>query len=238
MQFGDNRLMAAAVQCIGPEDLSEGASTSPWISMADYRLAVFHIMIGDLAGATSAVTLKQALDASGTGSKALNFPNHFQYGQKLAFTGRSAVNFAVGETITGGTSSHEATVVEVSSDYLWIATTVAGSGTGTTWTDGETITGGTSGATAAVDGTGSDEDVPLKLTTTSNTFNTLAITFKHYAIMIDDTMLDGDNDFDHIQLLMADASAAETQGMAMCTLHNGRIEVSPAISTLGTQKTD
>jgi len=234
MEYGINNLLTPSVQCIGPEDLSEGASTSPWISLADHRLGIVHILIGDLAGATSAVTLLQATDASGTGSKTLAFANHFQYGQKLAFTGRSAANFSLEETITGGTSGNTAIVKEISSDHLWIAT-ITGS---TTWTDTETITGGTSGATASADGTGSDEDVPLKMTTTSNTFNTLAITFKHYAIMVDDTMLDGDNDFDHFQVLLADASASETQGVAICNLFNPRIRAYPAISTLGTQKTD
>jgi hypothetical protein len=76
------------------------------------------------------------------------------------------------------------------------------------------------------------------MTTGSNTFNTLAVTFKHYAIMVADTMLDGDNDFDHFQVLLADASSSETQGSVMCDLFIPRIRVYPAISALGTQKTD
>lgn len=234
MEFGINNLLTPSVQCIGPEDINTGANTSPWISLADHRLAVFHILIGDVAGGTSAVTLKQATDNSGTGSKALAFDNHFQYGQQLLFTGRSAVNFSLEETITGGTSGNTAIVKEISSDHLWIAT-ITGS---TTWTDTEEITGGTSGATADVNGTGRYEDVPLKMTTTSDTFNTLAITFKHYAIMVDDTMLDGDNDFDHVQLLLAQAGVGPTEGSAQCDLFLPRIRVYPAISTLGTQKTD
>jgi len=234
MEFSINNLMTPSVQCIGPEDLSEGASTSPWISLADHRLAVVHILIGDLAGATSAVTLLQATDTSGTGSKTLAFANHFQYGQKLLFTGRSAANFSLEETITGGTSGNTAMVKEISSDHLYIAT-LTGS---TTWTDTETITGGTSGATASASGTGTYEDTPLKMTTGSNTFNTLAITFKHYAIMVADTMLDGDNDFDHFQVLLADASASETQGSVMADLFLPRIRVYPAISAIAAQKTD
>lgn len=234
MEFGVNNLLIPSVQCIGPEDLSEGASTSPWISLADHRLAEVHILIGDLAGATSAVTLLQATDVIGTGSKTLAFSNHFQYGQRVNFTGRSPANFTLEETITGGTSGNTAVVKEVSSDHLYVAT-LTGS---TTWTDTEEITGGSSGATADVSGTGTYEDTPLKMTTTANTFNTLAVTFKHYAILVDDTMLDGDNDFDHFQVLCADASAAETQGVVLCNLSQPRIRVYPAISAIGAQKTD
>jgi len=55
--------------------------------------------------------------------------------------------FAVGETVTGGTSSATATVVAVSaeSDYLLV-----GAPTGTFTAAGETITGGTSSATATL----------------------------------------------------------------------------------------
>jgi len=226
--------LVPVIQCVGPEDLAEGASTGPYISLADYRSGWFYIMIGDVAGATSAVTLYQATDYSGTGAKALEFDNHCRSGQRLKFTGRSATNFSLGETITGGSSGNTAYVAKISSDEL-VVVILTGS---TTWTDAETITGGTSGATATVSGTGQDEDILVELTTASDTFNTLAITFKTYAIFVDDSMLDVANGFDHVQIRLADASSTETQGCAIFIPDKPRMAVYPAVSTLYTQKTD
>lgn len=235
MQFGVSTPLAPFTPLIGPIDLSGGPLASPWISLADYVGGFIVINIGTAAGNTSAVTLDQATDKSGTGSKTLAFTKYYQVGQMLFFDGRSAANFVVGETITGGTSNHTAKVIKVSSDILWITTLTAGSGTGTTWTDNETITGGTSGATASVNGTGEREDVPLELTAGSNTFNTLAITYKQYIIPVDNTMLDGDNDFNHFQLDMGDAGSG-TIGGAIFVPFTGRTEKYPAVSLIGDQK--
>ncbi len=236
MYFGNSKPMFPIVQLIGPEDLSEGDSSSPWVSMENCHHGIVVISVGDLAGAASAITFDQALDNAGTGSKTLGYDFLYQSGQKLLFTDRSAANFTVGETVTGGTSSHEGTVIAVSSDALWLVITTAGSGTGTTWTDGETLTGGTSGATASADGTGQDEDNLLQMAVTSDTFNIDTLTFKIYVIPIDHTMLDADNDFNHFQLDLSDASASETQASAIFIPLSIRTQKYPQISLIGAQK--
>jgi len=104
--------------------------------------------------------------------------------------------------------------------------------------DGESITGGTSGATATCSGTGTDEDIMLKLTTTSDTFNTLALTFLRYAITIDASMLDVANGFNHFQLLMGDAGSSETQACAIFIPRDMKISKYPAASLIGAQKID
>ena len=236
MLFGHTRPMMPIVQLIGPEDLSEGASSSLWISMENVHNGMIIISIGDLAGAAAAVTLDQATDSSGTGSKTLGFDFMYRSGQRLVFTGRSAANFTVGEDVTGGTSSNVMTVTEVSSDQLTGYVITAGSGTGTTWTDGETLTGGTSGATATLSGTGTDEDIQVQVVVGSDTFSIDTLTFKHYVIMVDHTMLDADNDFNHFQLDIADASSSETQGSAIFVPLSMRTSVSPPVSLIGAQK--
>jgi hypothetical protein len=229
--FGNDTPLAPIPLLIGPEDLSEGASASNWISLANYRGAFVLINIGDLAGATSAVTFDQATDNSGTGSKTLSFTKYYQSGQRLVI-GTVSGTFSEDETITGGTSTLTATVIKVSNDELVIAPVTGG----TTWTDGETITGGTSAATAVVSGTGTDEDIWVEMTASSDTFNTLAVTFKQYLIPITDDMLDVDNGFDHFQLDMGDASASETQGCAVAILFEPRISSYPAVSAIAAQK--
>lgn len=236
MYFGDSKPMFPIVQLIGPEDLSEGAAASIWVSMANCNHGLIIISVGDLAGAASAITLDQATDNSGTGSKTLGYDYIYQSGQKLKFTGRSATNFTVGETVTGDTSNNEGYLVKISSDAMWVVVTTAGSGTGTTWTDAETLTGGTSGATATMSGTGQDEDNLLRMAVTSDTYDIDTLTFKLYVIPIDHTMLDADNDYDHFQLDMADADSSETQVSAIFVPLSIRTTKYPQISLIGTQK--
>ena len=232
MQYGVRAPQEGWVQAVGPEDLNTGANAGTWISMANYDFAEVHIFIGDVAGGAAAVTLDQATDTSGTGSKTLSFTRYYMTGQKLKFDGRSTANFSAAETITGGTSANTAYVVEVSSNHLLIATTTGS----TTWTDDETITGGTSGATASVDGTGQDEDLILERTAASNTFSTLAVTFKHYMIPVSREMLDVDNDFDCFQIDIAQAASSETQGCAFYCLKGPRYKAMPMVSAIGTNK--
>ena len=63
MFFGDSKPMFPIVQLIGPEDLSEGASSSAWVSMANCNHGIVVISVGDHAGAASAITFDQATDA-------------------------------------------------------------------------------------------------------------------------------------------------------------------------------
>ncbi len=236
MLFGHTRPMMPIVQLIGPEDLSEGASTSLWISMENVHHGMIVLSVGDLAGAAAAVTLDQATDNVGAGSKTLSFDKMYRSGQRLKFDGRSAANFTVGEDVTGGSSSNVMTVTHVSSDQLTGYIITAGSGTGTTWTDNEVLTGGSSGATAAANGTGTDEDIQVEVVVGSDTFNIDTLTFKHYVIMVDHTMLDADNDFNHFQLDIADAASSETQASAIFIPLSLRTQTSPPISLIGAQK--
>lgn len=234
MQFGDSTPLTPFPLLIGPEDASEGASASPWVSLENYGGGWVVINVGDLAGAASAVTLDQATDSSGTGTKTLGFTKYYQNGLKLAISGQSGT-YVIGETLTGGTSLHTGKIIKISSDYLWITILTANSGTGTTWTTTETLTG-TAGATATLTGTGSDEDMLLELTASSDTFDTLAITFKQYVIPVDNTMLDGDNDFSHFQLDMGDADASETQVCALFIPFNPRMMKYPQQTLIDAQK--
>lgn len=236
MFYGDSKPMFPIPLLIGAEDLSEGASSSPWISMADCNHGIVVIAVGDHAGAASAITLDQATDSSGTGSKTLGFDYIYQSGQKLLFTARSATNFLVGDTVVGGTSNNEGYVVAISSDALWVVITTAGSGTGTTWTDAENLTAAGSGASATMSGTGQDEDILLRMAVTSDTFDIDTLTFKIYVIPIDNTMLDGDNDYNHFQLDLADAGSTETQASAIFIPLAMRTQTYPQISLIGTQK--
>jgi len=123
-------------------------------------------------------------------------------------------------------------VIRVSSDHLVVAPLTGG----TTWTTTETLTGGTSGATASANGTGQDEDIPVEMTAGSDTFNTLAVTFKWYAIPINSSMLDVAGGFDHVQLDMGDAAASETQVCAILIPGAPRQSTYQAVSTVSTQK--
>lgn len=236
MLFGHTRPMMPTVQLYGPEDAQDGVGTSVWVSMKDCHYGKVILTVGDTAGQASAVTLDQATDNSGTGSKTLAFDFMFRSGQKLLFTGRSAANFQVDENVTGGSSSNVMTLTHVSSDHLWGYVITAGSGTGTTWTDAETLTGGTSGATATMNGTGTDEDALVRVAVGSDTFNTDTLTFKTYEIYIDHTMLDADNDYNHWQLDMSDEGSAATYIGAVFVPLAMRTNVAPQISLIGTQK--
>jgi hypothetical protein len=218
------------VQGSGPEDWTTATNNGTYISLKDYPYCDVHIFNGDVAGGTPAVTVTQAQDTSGTGAKALTFTKYFRPGQKLVI-GSVSGTFSSGETVTGGTSSNTAKVVKISSDHLWVATLT---GT-TTWTDGETLTGGTSGATATLSGTGQDEDVCLEETASSNTFDLLAITNKHWIVPVDASMLDQDNDFDCIRVNVAQASGSHL-GAAVYHMKDSRYQKYPQQSVLGAIK--
>ncbi len=237
MLLGHTRPMMPVVQLIGPEDISTGANSSLWVSMENVHYGMIVISMGDVAADAAAVTLDQAVDSSGTSTKTLSFDYMFRSGLRIAFTGRSAANFQVAEAITGGTSSHVMTSTHVSSDQLTGYPITAGSGdSGTTYTDGETITGGTSGATATVSGTGTDEDISVRVAVGSDTFNIDTLQFKQYIIMIDHTMLDADNDFNHFQLDIAKAGSGNSLGSAIFIPLSMRTNVAPQISLIGAQK--
>lgn len=236
MLLGHTRPMMPTVQLFGPEDVADAAGTSVWVSMKDCHYGKIILTAGDTAGQASAVSLDQATNSSGAGSKTLSFDKMYQSGQKLLFTSRSATNFLVGDTVVGAGSNNQGYVVKVGNNALWVVITTAGSGTGTTWTDNEALTASGSGASATMDGTGTDEDILLEITVSGNTFNTATITFKTYEIYIDHTMLDADNDFNHWQLDLSDVGSSATYLSAVFVPLAMRTNVYPQVSLIGTQK--
>ncbi len=217
---------------VGPEDTNTGSNAGMWGSLENARGAYIVFSWGDTNGGTTVVTLDQAQDSAGTGSKTLGFDRYYQGGQRLDFTGRSATNFTVAETVTGTSSGNTARVAEVSSDFLVITPIT----NGTTWTDGETLTGGTSGATAAADGTGRDEDIWVEREASSDTFTTIAVTWTKYCIPVNETMLDQDADFNHFQLDLAQTGSGSALGSAHYWFYGESIRKYPGISHMGTQK--
>ena len=206
--YGKELVKNVAIVPIPPQDSNDAIIASCWVNMSQYKHATVLIAAGDTVGGTMAVTLDQAKDGAGTGTKTLAFTKYYSSGQKLLITGQSALEFTVGETVTGGSGSTCTAEVEViASTYLLVRNLT----NGTTWTDGETLTGGTSGATATVSGTGESEEKLLE-EECSSTFTIPAVTYKTYAIEIEDTDLDKANDFDHFQVDIADAGAAAYVG--------------------------
>lgn len=229
--YGNSTPELNIVQCIGPEDLNTAGNNGTWVSLADYQSAEIHIFIGDLAGGAAAVTVQQASALAGTGAKALSFTKYYITGQKLLI-GTVSGTFVVDEYITGGSSSNTAYIVEIADNYLIVAFK-SGS---TTWTTGETLTGYTSSATAVLSGTGQNEDILAEQVATSNTFSTIAVTFKHYMIPIDGSMLDVANGFYCVRPVIAQAATGETQGAAFVVLKDPRIRSYPQQSAISTVK--
>ena len=62
-----------------PIDTNGAACNGDWINMANFKNCVIKISQGAWAGGTPAVTLNQATDNAGTGSKALAFDQYYQY---------------------------------------------------------------------------------------------------------------------------------------------------------------
>lgn len=72
-QFVEN---VKIVQAIAPVNTTGAGQDGAWVSMKHYRNLAVIIETGAWAGGTSAVTLEQATDASGTGAKALAFEKY------------------------------------------------------------------------------------------------------------------------------------------------------------------
>jgi hypothetical protein len=228
--FGNELVKNAMIINLFPaQDINGAAETSLWVSMKNYGHATFVLNVGDTAGATFAVTFDQATDQAGTGSKTLGYDTYYTTGQRLDFTGRSAANFTVGETVSGTTSSNTAYVYAVSSDHLLIIP-LTGS---TTWTTTETLTGGTSGATASANGTGSNEGLSLGRTVTSDTVTIPAVAYWKYIFEIESDSLDVTNGFDCIQMDWANpGTSTYASGIVILTKPRYRgIEMPDALGT-------
>ena len=185
---------------VWPVDFNDATPTCDYVSMKNYKHLTIHIMLAT-AGGTSAVTVSQAKDVAATGAKTLAFIEYLMSGSKWKFTGKSAADFAVGETVTGAGGA-SGVVYEVGADYL-LRYTVKG----TAVVHAATLTSGTSGATATANGIGVNEDIMLPLACV-NTFTMPAVVNKCYAIEIEASMLDLTNDFDCVAVAIVDPGAA------------------------------
>lgn len=68
------------VTLLQPQSVSNSAKTTLWVSFRNWKRLQIVILIGANAGTSTnhvAVTLKQAQDSSGTGSKALSFDQYY-----------------------------------------------------------------------------------------------------------------------------------------------------------------
>jgi hypothetical protein len=212
------------VPAVWPVDFNTAANPGDYVSMKNYKHLTVVIM-QNTAGGTAAVTMLQASAVAGTGEKALSFSEYFMTGAKWKFTGKSATDFQVGETVTGAGGA-SGVVSEIGADYLLVYTVNA-----TAVVDGETLTGGTSGATATADGAGVDEDILLKCSASSNTFTIPAVANRMYVIEIDASSLDLDNDFDCVRVNIAQATGAGI-GSALYVLSEPRYQGVPMESAI------
>ena len=105
-----------------PVDLQDGANTGDWISVANYEhVALVFFAAAGTAGDDPTITVIQASDNSGTGSKALNFTDVYTKTGTLTSTGTFTKNeVASGNTYTDATSAEtqKIWVVEFDSDQL------------------------------------------------------------------------------------------------------------------------
>ncbi len=218
------------MMAVGPEDTNTGSNAGMWGSLENARGAYIVFSWGDTNGGTTVVTLDQALDSSGTGSKTLGFDKYYQGGQRLDI-GTTTIAFVVGATVTGDGSGNTARIAKVSSTEL-VVTPITN---GTTWTDGELLTT-SAGASATLSGTGRDEDIWVEREATSDTFTTIAVTWTKYCIPVNETMLDQDANFNHFQLDLAQTGSGSALGSAHYWFYGESIRKYPGISYMGTQK--
>lgn len=227
--FGREFMQNHGIVSIPPQDLNDAAVDSEYIDMTDYGHATVIIQVGDTAGATFVITINEATSNAGAGEQVLTYTNLKSTGQRLVI-GTISGTFTIGETITGGTSTLTAELVQIGSDFMLVRALT----NGTTWTTGETLTGGTSLETAILSGTGQDEDLMLEIVTApSSTFTVPAVTFKTYSIEIDAASLtDG---YRYIQVALTDPGGA-TLASGLVILSHAKDRGVPMPGTLGAQK--
>jgi len=98
-----------------PVDTTGAAQSGDWMSLAKFGEIAVEIVQGAWAGGTSAVTLEQATDVSGTGAKALSFAEVFQ---KIAVTGTVWSKNAVASDTFDLDTANEISVIQVSAEAL------------------------------------------------------------------------------------------------------------------------
>ena len=116
---------AKTVVVSAPANYTGAAATTEWISMKLYGRIKFTIHTGAWAGGTAAVTLDQATDVAGTGSKTLAFTKYWLDGVETAVTSNtfnlSTANKMVEIEI-------EASELDASNDFDCVSVAVASPG--------------------------------------------------------------------------------------------------------------
>jgi hypothetical protein len=168
-----------------------GAVAGDCISLKNALRCVVLVTLGVINNSVT-VAITQAQNVAKLGAKALLFTHVWRQGGKITVT-PLAGTFAVGEVVTGGTSSATGIIYQITTSFA-ILHTITG-----TFQTAETLTGGTSGATAtstsALLNAGMKMRVPL-----ASAASTVALTngSETYEIEIDPSTLDVANNFDCI----------------------------------------
>lgn len=106
------------VLAIAPVDTTGAGQDGVWVSLKHYRRLAVILLTGAWAGGTSAVTLEQATDASGTSAKALAFTKYLKaYDTDDTPDDAGAVVAVTSNTYTIGDNAN-VQVIEVRSEDL------------------------------------------------------------------------------------------------------------------------
>ena len=116
-----------------PANMSGTAMTALWVSLKNMNHIAFHIQTGAWAAGTAAVTINQAIDISGTSSKAVAFTQYWT----ITGTGTGDIptlNTAVSNTFNLSTANTlyvielDAAVLDVSNAFRTVTLAVASPG--------------------------------------------------------------------------------------------------------------
>lgn len=97
---------------IGPIDTNGAAKTTSWIGLRQGQRLQFKIMAGAWAGGSAAVTIAQATDAAGTGSKAVSFAKRY------SIAGDTVTETTVTSNTFNISSANQTDVVEIDASML------------------------------------------------------------------------------------------------------------------------
>lgn len=127
---------AKIISAVVPINQTGAAQTGLWVKMSVYNRCEIIIQQGAWAGGTSAVTVNQATDNSGTGSKAVAFPYVYRglYGQS-----GTGVDQLVKVTVTSNTfnlsTANQYFVIpihaqdmDINNSFLWLSVGIASPG--------------------------------------------------------------------------------------------------------------
>lgn len=112
MRISENSSMVLTA----PADINGGAITTPYINMAEGKDLLFEISTGAIAASGSAaVTLNQASDAAGTGSKALTYAGYYTV---TTVAGADVPVYTAGALTIGDTDDNKRFLIEIDASQL------------------------------------------------------------------------------------------------------------------------